>query len=50
MALLKDGSKLVENCIKMLSKSQTKNKNQVPLLICILDEIVSLPVAEGYHG
>jgi hypothetical protein len=44
MSLEKEGSKLIENCVKMISKIQTKHMNQSKSLMSILDEIVSLPI------
>lgn len=44
MSLEKDGSKLIENSVKMISKVKTKHANQAKILITILDEIVQLPV------
>ena len=44
MSLEKEGSKLIENCVKMISKIQTKHMHQSKSLMSILDEIVSLPI------
>ena len=46
MSLEKDGSKLVENCIKMINKVHTKHKNLSESLYQILDEIINLPMIE----
>tara|TARA_B110000285_G_C15122389_1_gene618021 strand:- start:756 stop:977 length:222 start_codon:yes stop_codon:yes gene_type:complete len=44
MSLRKDGSKLVENCVKMISKiGSGKHEQQAPLLFLILDELIQLP-------
>jgi len=46
MSLEKDGSKLVENCIKMINKINDKHKKLSESLYEILDEIINLPMAE----
>ena len=44
MSLEKDGSKLIENCIKMISRIHTLNLGQAQSLLKILDEVICLPV------
>ena len=44
MALEKDGSKLIENCIKMMGRNQGKNSSMTFKLHQILDEIINLPM------
>lgn len=44
MSLRKDGSKLVENCVKMIHKiGKGKHEQQASLLYQILDELIYLP-------
>ena len=52
MSLQKDGSKLIENSIKQISRTSKsrvldQSQGQMKLLIQILDEIVFLPVREN---
>jgi hypothetical protein len=44
MALEKDGSKLVENCVKMIGRIHTLNLTQAQSLLRILDELINLPI------
>ena len=48
MAINKDGSKLVENCIKMVWHTNAGGKHyiQASLLQTILDEIISTPIVK----
>jgi len=46
MALEKDGSKLIENCIKMIQQAKNKNKSQSEYIYQILDEIINLPASD----
>ena len=44
MSLEKDGSKLVENCVKMIGRIHTLNLTQAQSLLRILDELINLPI------
>ena len=46
MSLQKDGSKLIENIIKMIAHIHSKHVQQSHLLMNFLEEIVQLPVRE----
>lgn len=46
MALQKDGSKLIENCIKMIQYAKNKNKGHTLDMFKILDEIIDLPASD----
>jgi hypothetical protein len=45
MGMDRDGSKLLENCVKMIGEPQTKGKQQLEKLQYeILDKIINIPM------